>query len=437
MIRFVSALRAHAVPLVIAPLLLGLLMAGFPTRPDLAHARSVALGGTNSPSDYDSVHRAMRGLSAGDTLILTAGIFDWSRNVEDSTLVPGQPGGMPITVERLTILGRGALLRGARDADGHPVRPRQGTNAAFRNAPGVHGVTIDGLIFEAFENAIVLLQADSLPGLIPPDALADGAREWTMRNLLVRKGPFGISANGRHDGLRIEECRFEMELPPRAPHRAGLDQPRPAPEGSFAVSIRPFQPVYGGISRGVSILNNQVTGPERRNDSNMFGGLLVSAREGKVVGNSVRDYGLGLVIEGTGIEVRGNTLTANRIGIVCWTTSRRELSTDGIVVAENDVRSSSRQGSGFLSEFSGTGIFLSGVRRSRIENNRFAANVGSDIVLGALRGTRPSIGNTLTGNHGTVLMTTASQETNTVTGSTVRIVAPPEKPAAVDSTGPG
>lgn len=408
--------------------------------PPCAEARRVTLRGTNQPSDYESVRRALRTLSPGDTLVLENGTFDWSENVRDSTLVPAQPGGLPITVDRLTILGRGALLRGARDADGHPVRPERGTNAAFRNAPGANGVTIDGLILESFENAIVLVQADSLPGLAPPNALAAGSTGWTLRNLLVRKGPFGIAANGRHDGLRIEDCRFEMELPPRPPRVATLEPRRSPQEGSFAVSIRPFEPTYPGVSRNVTVARNEVQAPARRDGREMFGGMLVTARGGTIAGNSVRDYGLGLVVEGTGLDVRGNTLTGNRIGVVAWTTSRRGLVTDDIDIADNDVRSCGRQNEGFLADFSGTGILLSGVSRSRIEKNRFAANVGSDIVLGALRGSRPSTGNRIADNAGTVTLTTASREANDVSGSRVRILSPPEPPkktTAPPATPPG
>lgn len=402
-----------------------LLMALLASAPPPSTARSVTIRGTNHPSDYDSVRRAMATLAPGDTLLLTGGTFDWSENLRDSTVVSTQPGGLAIALDDLTILGRGALLRGARGADGHPVRPERGTNAAFRNAPGADRVTIDGLIFESFENAIVLVQADSLPGLVPADAFRAGTTGWTLRNLEVRSGPFGVSANGRHDGLRIEDCRFVMALPPKPPRTAGLERRRPDPVGSFAISLRPFPPVYTGVSRNVTIARNDVVGPERRDDTEMFGGLLVTARGGSVTGNRVRDYGLGLVVEGTALEVRDNTLTANRIGIVAWTTSREGLTTDSLVIAGNDVRSSGRQRAGFLSEFSGTGIVLSGVRSSEIVNNRFAANVRTDIVLAALRGARPSSGNRIADNEGTVTLTTVSRDANEVSGSRVRILGPP------------
>lgn len=388
-------------------------------------ARSVTIRGTNQPSDYDSVRRAMATLAPGDTLILTGGTFDWSENLNDSTVVSSQPGGLPIAVDDLTILGRGALLRGALGADGHPVRPERGTNAAFRNAPGADRVTIDGLIFESFENAIVLVQSDSLPGLAPIDAFQAGTTGWTLRNLEVRKGPFGVSANGRHDGLSIEDCRFVLALPPKPPRTASLERRRPEPVGSFAISLRPFPPVYTGVSREVTIVRNEIVGPERRDDMEMFGGLLVTARGGTIAANSVRDYGLGLVVEGTGIEVRDNTLTANRIGIVAWTTSREGLTTDSLVIVGNDVRSCGRQRAGFLSEFSGTGIVISGVRSSEIARNRFAANVRTDIVLASLRGARPSTGNRIVDNEGTVTLTTVSRDANEVSGSRVRILAPP------------
>jgi hypothetical protein len=46
-------------------------------------------------------------------------------------------------------------------------------------------------------------------------------------------------------------------------------------------------------------------------------------------------------------------------------------------------------------------------------------------VLASLRGARPSTGNRIVDNEGTVTLTTVSRDANEVSGSRVRTLAPP------------
>ncbi|MDZ4803831.1 MAG: hypothetical protein SGI90_03070, partial [Candidatus Eisenbacteria bacterium] len=132
----------------ILPLLLSLLTT-------TALARETRIGPTGKPADYERVRKALSGLAPGDTLTLMRGLFDWSQNLSDSSLVARQPGGMPLPVSGIVVRGvrtqQGGLetiLRGATDPAGRPVRPSRGTNAAFRNAPGGNRVTVEDLVLE-------------------------------------------------------------------------------------------------------------------------------------------------------------------------------------------------------------------------------------------------------------------------------------------------
>ncbi|HEX7880200.1 MAG TPA: right-handed parallel beta-helix repeat-containing protein [Candidatus Eisenbacteria bacterium] len=403
-------------------------------------ARNVRLAPTGKPVDYERVRKALGSLAPGDTLTLMRGTFDWSANLSDSSLVAKQPGGMPIPVPRVVVRGEpaqpgragvaGTLLKGAVDDDGRPARPKRGTNAAFRNAPNADGVTIEDLTFDSFENAIVLIQADTLVSATPVDALRNGTRDWTLQRLVVKGGPFGIMANGRHEGLTIRDCEFTMALPPHE------TKPGPAPrEGSFAVAVRPYPPAYPGLPTGVVIENNRTHGPVRERESEIFGGLILTSTNGRLVGNEVTAWGIGMVVEGDSLDVSNNRINDCRIGIVAWSTDRLGTGTSHARIAGNEIRDTRRQATGFLSDFTGTGLFLAGLRDSRIEDNRFKGNAGPDIVFGALPATKSSSGNVLAGNGGTIVLTDASRQSNTISGSQLRVLGNrPNPPIVPDSS---
>jgi hypothetical protein len=414
-----------------APLLLSLLLA-----PALS-AGEVRIGPNGKPNDYQRVKDALAGLAPGDTLTLMRGTFDWSANTADSTLVRRQPGGLPVSVPRVLIRGEaarpggtGTILKGAADANGRPVRPARGTNAAFRNAPRADGVTIEDITFDTFENAVILLQADTLLSATPMDALKDGTRDWTLRRLTVTNGPFGIMANGRHERLTVRDCTFRLALPPH--------QKRPGPgprEGSFAVAVRPYPPAYPGLPVDVVVEGNTVLGPQRDRETEIFGGLLLTSRRGRLVDNGIRGYGIGAVVEGDSLVVSHNTIDDCRLGIVAWSTRRLGTGTAHALITGNVVRGTARQATGFLSDFTGTALFIAGLKDSRIESNRFAGNAGPDIVFGAMPGTDASTGNVVAGNGGTVVLTDASRQNNTITGSQLRVLANrPNPPIVPDSS---
>ena len=416
----------------ILPLLLSLLTT-------TALARETRIGPTGKPVDYERVRQALSGLAPGDTLTLTRGLFDWSQNLTDSSLVARQPGGMPLTVSGIVVRGvrseQGVLetiLRGATDPAGRPVRPSRGTNAAFRNAPGGNRVTVEDLVLENFENAVILIQADTLLSATPVDALQEGTRGWTIQRLTIRGGPFGVMANGRHEDLTIRDCEITLSLPPHQQRRKGTR------EGSFAIAVRPYPPVYPGLPSNVTIERNRAVGPDRKGETEIFGGLILTSRYGRLIGNQARGWGIGLIVEGDSLTVIGNSVDDCRIGIVGWSTERLGTGTAHATIAGNRVSGTSRQSSGFLSDFTGTAIFLAGIQNSRLLGNRFQRNAGPDIVFGALRGTKASTGNVLSGNGGTVVISEASLRLNDVTGSEVRVLGNrPNPPIVPDSVGVG
>lgn len=400
-----------------------------------ANARDTRIEPTGQPGDYARVRNALRGVATGDTLTLLPGIFDWSMNLADSTLIPRQPGGMPIAAGGIVIRGvrsgpgaPGTILRGAIAAAGGPVRPSLGTNAAFRNAPGANRVTVEDLTFENFENAIILIQADTLLSATPVNALKDGTRGWTLQRLTIRGGPFGIMANGRHEDLTIRDCEFAISLPP---HQKKSKGPR---EGSFAIAVRPYPPAYPGLPSRVTIERNRAVGPNRKGETEMFGGLILTSRHGRMVDNQASGWGIGLVVEGDSLTVTGNTIENCRIGIVAWSTERLGTSTSHASITNNTVRGTTRQASGLLSDFTGTALFLAGLHDSRIEGNRFGQNAGPGIVFGAMTGTKPSSGNILAGNGGTVVVTEQCLQKNEITGSEVRVVGNRPNPVIPSDT---
>lgn len=407
--------------------------------PALLHAPTAAgrdrlLQPTGRAADYDTVRAALAALQPGDTLTLGAGLWDWSGNVHDSTVVARQPGGLAVPVSNVTIRGRaGTVLRGALDRHHEPVRPEQGTNSAFRNAPGVHGVRIEDLVLDGFENGVVLVQGDSLSFVQPADAFREGSRGWTLARLTVKNGPFGVTANGRHVDLSIVDCRFELLLP----RTRDKDH-----AGSFAVSVRPMPPLYPGIPARPTLERNVVIGPQTPGDEQMYGALIVSSHGGRLAGNQIERFGIGILMEGDSLEVRDNTLQDCGIGIVAWSPGRQGLSTKRCLITGNRIEKMRGQRGGLMSAYSGTGILLAGARDSQIRDNTLLANTGSDIIFGTVRTTPVSSNNTVTGNGGKVLMSTEALRRNQVTGSTIitRKVTPPKPkappaptPAAPDS----
>ncbi len=378
--------------------------------PAAAAAGSRTVSPAGNSGDYETVRRALAGLSPGDTLVLSAGVYDWSANIADSTA--GLLGGMAIPVGNVTILGRkGAILEGARNTQGNPFHMARGTNTGFKNGPGVNSVTIQGLTFRSFENAIVLLQGDTLSWAAPANAYAAGTRGWILEDLHIQSGPFGISANGRHTDLSIRRCRFEMDPGPDSGRQPGC----------FAVGVRPFPPSYEGLPERVVIEDNVIFGPETAERQGMFAAVILTAEQSFVRRNSVERFGMGLVVEGRAVAATANRISRCGIGIVAWSTDRLGTHTEGAVISGNEIRSMSRRLKGFLSEFSGSGILLAGVTKSTIADNIVSANAGADIVFGSVRTTPSSKENRVTGNGGVVLISKKSLEDNTVTGSTTMV----------------
>lgn len=398
-------------------------------------ARDVRVEPTGKPADYDRARAALQRLAPGDTLTLQPGVFDWSRNLADSALVPRQPGGMPITISGIVIRGSrspggapATILRGATAADGRPVRPKRGTNAAFRNGPGAEHVTVEDLVLENFENAIALIQADTLLSATPVTALQDGTRGWTIQRLTVRGGPFGIMANGRHEDLTIRDCEFTLSLPPHQKKNPG---PR---EGAFAIAVRPYPPVYPGLPSNVTLEGNRAIGPNRKAETEIFGGLILTSSHGRVINNKASLWGIGLIVEGDSLLVSGNTVDQCRIGIVAWSTERLGTGTAFATITGNTVRGTTRQATGFLSDFTGSALFLAGVQDSRIAGNTFQRNAGPDVVFGGLRGTKPSARNVLADNGGAVLISEAARLENEISGSEVRVVGVRPNPVIPSDT---
>ncbi|TPW11009.1 MAG: hypothetical protein FD129_1773, partial [bacterium] len=317
-------------PLACLPLILPAFLA------TTALSRDVRVSPAGLPGDYDRVQSVLSTLASGDTLTLARGVFDWSRNLADSSVVRLQPGGMPVTRGRIVVRGTRSgegspetILRGATDPKtGRPIRPARGTNAAFRNGVNADRVTLEDLVFENFENAIVLIQADTLTTASPVDLLREGTRGWTLQRLTIRGGPFGIMANGRHQDLTIRDCDITLSLPPHEKQGPG---PR---DGSFAIAVRPYPPAYNGLPVNVTIERNRAVGPVRSGETEIFGGLILTSRHGRVVGNTVRGWGLGLVVEGDSLTVTGNVIDHCRIGIVAWSTERLGTGTAHAVLAD-------------------------------------------------------------------------------------------------------
>lgn len=419
--RFPAALPAASAS---AALLL-LLLAG---RPFPVAARTITVAPTGRPDDYRRVREAMARLLPGDTLSLGAGVFDWSENVTDTLAADGRPGGMAVTVDRLTILGRkGAVLRGKTEGQDEPARLSIGANAAFRNAPGADGVTIRGLTLECFQDAVLLLQADSVAAGRPPDALRQGTRNWTLEDLWIRNGPFGISANGRHRNLAIRRCRFEMD-----PGRRETGRRR----GSFAISVRPYPPLYNGLPDGVVLEDNLVRGPEKA-IGEMFGGIFVTADNARILRNDVERYGLGLVVEGKNLEVSGNRISRCGVGIVAWTTNRLGTRTDRARITRNEIRGMVIQARGLLAGYSGSGILLAGVTGSEISDNIFANNPGADIVIGTVESTPVSSGNRIQASHGRIKLSREATARNSVQASQLIVIDTTRPGAAVPDTTAG
>src|SRR5512140_1474301 len=218
-----------------------LILLGSLVLPGAAAGSSITIRPTSTPADFENVRDALRRLSPGDTLRLGAGVFDWSANVSDTSEAVLLPGGLKVPVSGVTIMGvqdgrRETVIRGATDSRGGPLLSDVATNAAFRNAPGVQNVTLKSMTLENFESAIVLLQADSLGAARPVNAFRAGTTGWRIEDVTIRSGPFGIVANGRHTGLVVRRCRFEMrrvpsrEVPGTTTYRGG----------SFAIGLRPF-----------------------------------------------------------------------------------------------------------------------------------------------------------------------------------------------------
>lgn len=389
---------------------------------DRAAARNILLAPTGTPNDYAEARAALGRLSPGDTLIFDSGRYDWSANASDSLAASGVPGGLAITVDRLTLIGRpGAILNGALDANGNPLKVVPGTNAAFRNAPGADNIAIKGLTLANFENGIVLIQSDTLNTAKPVTAFKEGTRGWRLENLTFRDCYFGVVASGRHEDLAVRRSIFHMKLWNESKSRVG----------SIAVSVRPLPPLYRGLPYKIEIDENEIHGPADPSADAAISGIVVTADSARVTRNAIDAYRVGIVCEGKGLVVGRNVITGGTIGIVAWNTGVLGTQTTGGYLVNNEISGMNRQPCGFLNGFQGSAILLAGMSRSDISGNRMKNNVSADIVIGGIRTTLPSVKNRIHDNTGTVLLSTQSKRDNTVTGSRL-IVREMKKPGADD-----
>lgn len=383
------------------PLVAGLLLLATGT----AGAKNLTLTPTGTPADYAAARSALALLAPGDTLTFGSGRFDWSANLTDTLAVSGVPGGLAITVSRLTVLGRsGAIVAGPVDAAGLPRTMTFGTNCAFRNAPGVDGVAIKGLTLTGFENGIVLTQADTLKSARPRTIFKDGSRGWRIENLSLENCFFGITANGRHVDLGVRRCVFRMKLWDGGKGRLG----------SFAVSIRPLPPTYRGLPERIVVDENEIHGPPNSQANAALSGIVVTGDSVRVTRNVIDGYRVGITGEGRGLIVSNNTITGGAIGIVAWTTGVLGTETEGAFVVRNTIRGMRYLPSGFLTGFGGAGILVAGTRKSEFSGNTLEDNTAADIVFGGVRTTPASRGNRVRDNSGSVLITKGALAENAV-----------------------
>lgn len=391
-----------------------------------AGAKNLTLTPTGTTTDYAAARAALALLSPGDTLTFGTGRFDWSANLDDTLAASGQPGGLAITVSRLTILGRtGAELSGPLDVAGQPRKLSSGTNCAFRNAPGINGVSIKGLILTGFENGIVLTQADTLATGRPVTAFKAGSQGWQLENLTFKACYFGVTANGRHVDLGVRRCVFNMELWDGGKGRLG----------SFAISVRPLPPAYRGLPERIVIDENEIKGPLNSQANAALSGIVVTGDSIRVTRNVISGYRIGVTGEGRGLIVANNTINGGAIGIVAWTTGVLGTKTENAFVVRNTVTGMRYLPCGFLTGFGGAGILVAGAQKSEISGNTLKENSAADIVFGGVRTTPASRGNRVRDNTGSVLITKAALAENTVKSGQlqVRDMAkpgdPPPKPA--------
>lgn len=170
---------------------------------------------TNTPTDIQNVQAAIASAQPGDTILLHAGTFDWSGN--GAALAPfAVPFGLPVTKSDVTIEGETdangsplTTISGPLDSTGYPLGFPSGANIAFVDGPGATGVTIQNLVFQNFENAIVLLQDTPSLGYFSyyyqqGADFSAGASDWTIQSCRFLNVRAGIIGSGANNGVTIQ-----------------------------------------------------------------------------------------------------------------------------------------------------------------------------------------------------------------------------------------
>jgi len=124
--------------------------------------------------------------------------------------------------------------------------------------------------------------------------------------------------------------RVQAQVAVAVPHAADR---LTADDGAGRTGLSNAFDVGPGVPARIVVEGNVVAGPQQGGDSEMYGGLIVSAHGGSISRNEVDHYGIGLLVEGDSLAVRENVIRDCGVGLVAWTPGRKDLKTRHAVIA--------------------------------------------------------------------------------------------------------
>ena len=410
--------------------------------PAWANTREVLPTGT--AIDIQSVRAAIASAQPGDVILLRAGTFDWSGN---SVAMPPFviPFGLPIDVSGITITGEiapnGELLTslvGPVDGNGLPqLYPGPFvTNAAFVNAPGVTGVTIQNLILRNFEQAIGLIQTRDMNlanVFVPGGDFSAGADDFVIQNCQIANSRIGVSGLGANDRLIVRNNSIQIVTTGGLFLSVGG-----LISNATAIGNLSQAPQVADAPSDLVIENNVLSGPgpdldvlRRPNNTTVslftLGIGVQGASGARIEGNTIEGFSRGIAVAAEGaVRITRNAVTHCQNGLALLDRSNSSIpagGTAGALIRNNrftrTVFRAPRADATPNLTASGSGIVVDA------DNNRF---VGNNIELNEVAGislvgdatTRPdrtATGNLILGNNNVVVGSDYVLTNNTISGS--------------------
>ncbi len=328
-----------------------------------ANAATITVTPTGTSADYTAVSDAITTASPGDVIILanraansTPTAFNFSAMTSNGIVIDtpfitikGQYEAGPPTVAT-TIQGPGSF-----DAENSDVTFTLNTEA--------RGVTVDTILFENFEAAVVLEK---------------GVQEFTMKNAATSNCANGIYGVGDNDRLWVDGCIFSIASTPLG--------------GNGGVTIQE------GSDRA-TVVNSRFKGPGVAQASLVVSGIIdfnigVPGSADLFANNVVRNFDVGIYASSSLATIHCNTVQG------C---------SDGIALV-SEVSSGSSQGNqrvvnavvtfNVASGNVADGIDLQGVLASTIADNNLSNNGDEDVNCGSTTLGTGAANNKLTRNTG-------------------------------------